>query len=154
MSQSLYYLGCWVDNQLHCYCQDSEWRPYAECEAANWNNTVVLLPSKEIYELEETFITDDMRYGFKQNPFDVRSNSYQRQVFVKYYYSDEDQLIVEAKTLADSFYGACDKFGVNPECELYYYVAHRARSECSRCSLGSELTTFKLTYSRSSKLQV
>lgn len=123
MSQSLYYLGCWIENQLHCYCQDEMWRPYAECEAANWNGTVVLLPSKEIYELEDTFITNDMRYGFERNPFDVRNNSYQRQVFVKYYWVDND-LIVEAKTLADSYYGACEKFGVNPEYDPSYNVAH------------------------------
>jgi hypothetical protein len=98
MPESLYYLGCWVDNHLHCYCQDEIWKLYAECEVA-WNDTVVLLPSKEIYKLEDVFITDDMRYGFKQNPFDVRSNNYQRQVFVKYYW-EEDDLIVEAKTMS------------------------------------------------------
>jgi hypothetical protein len=117
MSKSLYYLGQWIDNRLYCYCQDGEWRAYAECEE-NWINTVVLLRSKEIYELEASFLTD--RYAFRNHPFDVRSNSSQRMVYVKYYW-DNDEIIIEGKVLAGSYYEACDIFKVTPK-DLSYVV--------------------------------
>jgi hypothetical protein len=64
-----------------------------------------------------------MRCGFENNLFHIRNNSYMRQVFVKYFRQD-DGLVLEAKTLADSYYEACDKFEINPEYDSTYYVTH------------------------------
>lgn len=113
IQESKHYLGKWIGEKLYCYCKSGEWKPYRDCEE-DWGNLVVVLNSKEIYELKEQIETPQEKYF--HSDIHVRNNSYQRMLYAKIRWNEvNDKWEVLDKILAGSYSDACSEFGINPD---------------------------------------